>query len=44
MAVAMDTTRYLMAFLRHSFCISVNCFIGFWCLVDGAARLLFSGW
>ena len=27
-AVATDTTRYLMAFLRRSFCISVNCFIG----------------
>ena len=29
MAVAMDTTRYLIAFLSRSFCISVNCFIGF---------------
>ena len=28
-AVAMETIRYLMAFLRRSFCISVNCFIGF---------------
>ena len=29
MAVAMDTARYLIAFLSRSFCISVNCFIGF---------------
>jgi hypothetical protein len=27
MAVAMETIRYLMAFLSRSFCISVNCFI-----------------
>ena len=33
MAVAMDTIRYLIAFLRRSFCISVNCFIGFGVLV-----------
>ena len=38
-AVAMDMTRYLMAFLRRSFCISVNCFIGFWCLVVGNISL-----
>ena len=34
-AVAMDTTRYFMAFLSRYFCISVNCFIGFWRLVVG---------
>ena len=41
-AVAIETIRYLMAFLSRSFCISVNCFIGFWCFKDNFNRIWFT--